>query len=79
MAPHPIEDSDLVASGGEDDMAYIWKRGSGEVEQVLDQWGDSVCQVIAILADLLCIDYYTTQGVKKSRTELLVSCSTHCW
>ena len=58
MAPHPVEDSDLVASGGEDDLAYIWKMGSGEVEQVLDQWGDSVCQVIADMAYLFGVDFH---------------------
>jgi len=44
VAPHP--QLEIVASGGEDDHAYIWKRGSGEVEQVLDKWGDSVNQVV---------------------------------
>lgn len=43
VAPHP--QLDLVASGGEDDHAYIWQRGSGEVDHVLDKWGDSVNQV----------------------------------
>ena len=36
---------EIVASGGEDDLAYIWKRGSGEVEHMLENWGDSVNQL----------------------------------
>merc|ERR1719330_1938180 len=43
IAPHPL--LEIVASGGEYDLAYIWKRGSGEVEHVLENWGDSVNQL----------------------------------
>merc|ERR1719309_1614245 len=38
VAPHPVEDSDLVASGGEDDLAYIWKRGSGGEDDLAYIW-----------------------------------------
>jgi len=38
---HP-EVADLVVSGGEDDLAYIWNSKSGEVLHKVDGWQDSV-------------------------------------
>jgi len=34
--------SGLVATGGEDDLGYVWNSVDGEVQFTLDGWGDSV-------------------------------------
>jgi len=41
---HP-EIENIVASGGEDDNAYVWDIKSGEVLQKIDGWSDSVISV----------------------------------
>lgn len=39
---HPAAESDLVVSGGEDDIAYIWSSKSGEQVEKVAGWKDSV-------------------------------------
>lgn len=44
VAVHPLN-SNLIASGGEDDIAYIWDSGTGETVTKLEGHEDSVVQV----------------------------------
>lgn len=45
VQPVSQEEKPLVASGGEDDMCYIWDLESGEVKQKLNSFKDSVTHV----------------------------------
>ena len=41
----PVSEKPLVASGGEDDICYIWDLETGEVKQKLTNFKDSVTHV----------------------------------
>ena len=39
-------DEGLVASGGEDDKGYVWKLKDGEVVFSMEEWSDSVTEMV---------------------------------
>ena len=43
VAVHPKQD--WIASGGEDDLAYVWNRDDGKIILKCDNFKDSVTQV----------------------------------